>query len=111
MGSHKAFVGNLTIANGGTDSNVLSNRQLAMARKLIFHNPATFTAAVTLRGNPKAGVAFSDTQPVRVGAADIALVAAKMQEVDAGGFESIAVVSAGAEGAERVIPVYAVLEI
>lgn len=111
MGSHKAFVGNLVIANAGTDSNVLSNRQLAMARKLIFDNPAAFTGTVTLRGNPRAGAAFAATKPVRVAGADITLVAAKMQEVDAGGFESIAAVSGSAEGAERTILVYAVLEI
>lgn len=111
MGSHKAFVGNLTIANSGTDSNVLSSRQLAMARKLVFDNPSAFTGTVTLRAGAKAGTAFAGTKPVRVAGADITLVAAKLQEVDAGGFESVAVVSSGAEGAERVIGVYAVLEI
>jgi len=112
MGSHKAYVGTLSIA-AGTDSNVLSNRNLAMARQLIFDcsGEASFAGTMTLHGGMRSGMAYADLDPVRITptAADVVLIANKINVVEAGGFESIGL-KAGATDTVA-IPVYAVLEI
>lgn len=112
MGSHKAYVGTLSVT-GGTDTNVLSNRQLSMARKLIFDcsGEASFAGSVTVLAGMKYGMAFADLDPLRLGAAaaDVTLTAAKVVEVEAGGFESIALKCGASDTIS--IPVYAVLEI
>jgi hypothetical protein len=112
MGSHKARVGTLSIA-AGTDSNVLSNRQLGMARQLIFDcsGEASFASTMTVHVGMKAGMAFADLDPLRITptAADVVLIANKVNVVEAGGFESVALKAGGTDTVE--IPVYAVLEL
>ena len=112
MGSHKAFVGTLAVS-AGTDTNVLSRRELAMARQLIFDcsGEASFAGTVTLHGSPKAGVAFADLDPVRIqpAAADVLLTANKVNVVEVGGLESIALKCGSSDTIS--IPVYAILEI
>lgn len=111
MGSHKVYVGTLAVT-AGTDTNVLSKRELAMARQLIFDcaGEASFAAAVTLYAGVRAGLLFAALVPVRITptAADVVLIAAKVNVVDCGGFESIALKCAGTDTIS--IPVYAVLE-
>jgi hypothetical protein len=112
MGSQKAYVGTLAVS-AGTDTNVLSNRQLSMARQLIFDcsDESSFAGAVTLYVSPKAGQAYADLAPLRITptAADVVLIAAKVCVVEAGGFESIALKCASSDTIS--IPVYAILEI
>lgn len=111
MGSHKAYLGTLAVS-AGTDTNVLSNRQLSMARKLIFDcsGEASFAGTVTVHVGMRAGMAFADLDPLRLGgaAADVTLTANKIVEVEAGGFESVALKCGSSDTIS--IPVYAVLE-
>lgn len=113
MAEHLELLGTLTIPNGGTDSNVLSHRQMATARRLVIVGPATLTAAVTLYGSPLVGVLIAAMQPVRKvnDAADATIVAGKQTHVNDVNLGSIAVKSAGAEGAARAFIVYLVFEI
>lgn len=112
MSLHKAYLGRLTIANGQTASNILAARELGMARSLIFVNPAAFTAAVTVQVATNETAVAGDMKPLSVAGSDVTLTAAKHQVVDVPpGIEALRALSAGAEGAERVIEVFAVLQI
>src|SRR6476646_7389725 len=110
MPAHKVFLGAFALA-AGTDSNVLSDENLSMARKFMFDCPATFAGVVTVYVAPKDGALFAACKPLRRfgDSADVTLVAGKMNEVEAGGWESIAIKSAASDTIS--IPVYAVLEL
>lgn len=112
MSLHKAYLGRLTIANGQTASNIIAARELGMARSLVFKNPAAFTGAVTVQVATNETATASDMLPLSVGGSDVTLTAGKHQVVDVPpGIEALRAVSAAAEAAERVIEVYAVLNI
>lgn len=112
MGSHKAYLGTLAVT-AGTDTNVLSNRLLSSARKLLFDcsGEASFASTVTVLVGPRAGLLFAALGPLRLTptAADVVLIALKMCEVEAGGWESIALKCGATDTIS--IPVFAVLEI
>jgi hypothetical protein len=113
MGVQRVFLGTATIANGQTTSNVLQARELAMAQGLQFDNAAAYTAAVTVQVAPHDDSAAGAFKALSVGGADVALIAAKSQSISTpGGFgEAIRLVSAGAEGAQRDVGVYALLNL
>jgi hypothetical protein len=112
MGSHKAYLGTLAVT-GGTDTNVLSKRELAMARRMIFDctGEASFAAAVTVYVGMRPNMIFADLAPLRITptAADVVLIATKVCDVESGGFQSVALKCAGTDTIS--IPVYAILEI
>lgn len=112
MGSHRVLVGTLAVA-AGTDTNVVSAKELTMARKLIFDcsGEASFAGAVTVYVGMKEDLLFAALAPLRLTptAADVVLIAAKVCEVECGGFQSLALKCASSDTIS--IPVYAVLEI
>jgi len=112
MSLHRVYLGQLTIPNAGTDSNVLGAPELSMARSLVLYTPAALTGTVSVRTGPKEDNTFAQTSITTIGGSDFTVAAARSEVVDAPvGAKSIAVVSSVAEGAARVFEVYAVLEI
>lgn len=113
MAEAMSFLGTLTIASSGTDSNVLSHNLLQAARRVIITAPATLTGTITVRVSPVKNAAFAACLPLRRdGAAAVVTVAAGQElHVDAGNFKSIAVVSSGAEGGARAFQVHVVHEL
>jgi hypothetical protein len=112
MGLHKALVGTLVIT-AGTDSNVLSVRELSMARALIFDcsGEATFAGTITVLAGVKDDTVFASLAPVRIQptAADVVLTAAKINIVEWGGYESIGIKASATDTVS--IPVYALLDL
>jgi hypothetical protein len=112
MGLHKSYIGRLTIASGGTNSNVIAARELGAAHRLAIYPPAALTGTVTLKAAYNEDAVAADCSPIKVdGGTDIAITAAKVNVVNAGGFEALMVTSGSAEGADRVFEVFAVLDI
>lgn len=110
---HKAYLGLLTIANGGTASNILGARELALCVGLEFETPSAFTGTVTLQSGPDEASAAGAMKAVSVSGSDVTLTANKIQSVSLpGGIgEAIRVLSSGAEGAQRDIKVWAILDL
>ena len=95
------YVGRLTIANGGTASNVLSRDVFGRCRSLcLVSRDAALTAAVTLQTATAEDTPAYKTVQSPPGT-DVALAANKAVVVLAVPFNAIRVLSAGAEGAER----------
>lgn len=113
MANDISFVGRLTIANSGTDSNVLANNTLATCERLIIRCPATLTGTCTLQSSPSEKAAFSDTLPVRIYPAttDVALVAGKELHIPHWSGKALAIKSSMAEGGARVFDVFSVADI
>ena len=89
----------LTIANGGTTSNVISFAEARGPVAILIIGPAALTAAVTLQ------VATTETGtfvPLQSGGSDITIPAAKGTQITMSTPGAMRLVSAGAEGAERV---------
>lgn len=108
----RSYLGRLTIANGGTTSNILAAREMSQMIGIAFDNPAAFTAAVTVQVGPHEDSAAGAMKVWNRNGTDVTLTAAKYQTLsDALGFEAIRAVSAGAEGADRLIDVYALMDI
>lgn len=112
MGLHKALVGTLVIT-AGTQSNVITARELAMARALIFDcsGEASFAGAITVVAGVKEATAYGSLAPVRIqpAAADVVLTAAKINVVEWGGYESIGLLAGATDTVS--IPVYAILDV
>ena len=109
-----SFLGTITIANGGTDGNVLSHNLLGSARRIVIKAPSALTAVCTVKGAPTKNVTLANCQPIRNAdlAADYAVVAAKEMHIkDCANLKSIGIVAASAEGADRVFQVYVVHEL
>lgn len=112
MSEALSFVGTLTIASSGIDSNVLSNNLLQSARRLIFRTPSAFTGTVTIKGSPLKGALMAALLPIAgTAGTPITLTAGREQHVEVGNLKSLAVTSGSAEAAERVITVHAVHEV
>lgn len=112
MSLHRAKIGTLTIANGGTNSNVLSSKLLKMAKALVIDTAeSAFTGTISLLAAAEEGAAFSDLLAVRAGGAAVAVTADSIEQFDVSPGCSIAVQSSGAEAAERNIDIYAILAI
>lgn len=102
-----SLVGTLTIANGGTTSNVLTSPTLRHAVRLLFYTTAAFTGTVTV----KAGFASAGTAPtdLYVNGVKAQIFGTGTTVVEGGGFNNVGIVSDGAEGAARTVLVYACL--
>lgn len=112
MGLHKAYLGRLTIPTGASAfSNILGAREMAMAKKLVFYNPASFTGTISLQVGPRDDTLAAGMLPLRVAGAAVTLTQGVAQEVDSGGYESIRVGTSGNEAAPRDIDVYAILDL
>ena len=113
MSLHRVFVGNITItvATSDTDSDVLGSRELGMARTIIIYGPAALTAVNTVRIGPREDNTFAQTAVLAPGGTPVVVTALEALTIDSPGAESIAIVAATAEAADRVFPVYAVLDI
>ncbi len=111
MALHKAYLGRLTIANGQQESNILASRQLAMATALVFYNASAYTGTVAVEVAQHAGDAAAAHVPLRNNGSAVTLTAATAERHDVNGFESIMLDSSGNEGAERVVDVYAILDL
>jgi len=102
-----AYVGDLVIANGGSDSNVLHNKNLRHATALMFITGA-LTAAVSIKGSPDADSDVTPTSDLYVGTTQVTVPASKTTIWEsAGGMCSLLAHSAGTEGGARTINVYA----
>lgn len=108
---HRAFLGTLTIANGGTDSNVLSAKELKMARAIVFENAeSALTGTVSVLAAADEGAAIGDCLPVSVDGTDVTVSAGAIEQWNISPGCSIAIQSSSAEGAERTVNVYAILD-
>jgi len=98
------FLGNLTIANGGSNSTAISGRILRTVGALELHMPSAFTGTVTLASADDIdNTAFTTMQS---GGSDIGLTAAKTLTLTETPMHGFRAESDGAEGAERVIGVF-----
>lgn len=111
MGLLRTYLGRLTIANGQTTSNALAARELSMVKGLQIVNAAAYTGTVTLQSAPRED--STTYAAVSQAGADVTLIAAKSQSIEilGGVGEVIRVVSGGAEGAQRDIDVWAMLNV
>ena len=113
MAEVMSLLGTAVIANGATDSSVLSNPLLASARRIVVVGPATLTAAVTVYGSPLKNALIAAMQPIRkeAASADVLIIAAKENHIENVNVKSIAFKSAAMEGAARSFVVYVVHEV
>lgn len=112
MSIQKAYLGRLTIANGQTDSNVLAATEGKMARGIIFSNAVSaFTGTINvLVGNDEANLIAALSAAI-VNATPVTVTANKYQQWDLAGVVSVAIRSTGAEGAERLVDVWLILDL
>lgn len=99
----------LTIANGGSDSQRLSDvwskgqarSTIGAASDLSIYAPAALTGVVTIQVAPKYGDVAGNFRPLQQGGADVTLAAGKVTNVKLGAFGDLRIHSAGVEAAQR----------
>lgn len=112
MAFHKVKLGTLSISTSpSAASNILSARELAMARAIVFYNPAAFTGTISVQVGAKDDSGTSDMKALYSNGTAITLTAGRVERFDVSGFEAIRAVTSGTEGAQRDIDVYAILDI
>lgn len=112
MARQKVYLGKASISTAaGAFSNVLSARELGQLVGLMFYSPATFTAAISVYVGPKDDNTTGQMTPLRSNGAAVTLTAATAEFIQCAGFESVALKTAGTEGAQRDVDVYAILDI
>ena len=114
MSLHTVHVGSITItiAVSTTLSDVLGSDELGMARTIIIYGPAALTTVNTVRIGPEKDTAFAATAVLAPGGTPIVITALEAMIIEMPvGAKSLAIIAAGAEAANRVFPVYAVLDI
>lgn len=95
-------LGTITILNGATQGNILSNEMLSAARRLIISGPATLAETVTLQASPEITSNAADLRTVRYnGAAAMTMTGAGQMVVDWPGGRSVSLVAGGAVAAQR----------
>ena len=96
----------LVIPNSGTASNSIDMRK-TFYRGLTIFGPATPTNTITVE------VSHNDTNwcTLQSAGSDVDIGAAEAVTIDFSGYPYLRLASAGAEGAERTFPVYAVEDI
>lgn len=109
MARHVTLVGTLTIPNGTKPSNVLSIPEGIMALGWIFVNPAAFTGTVSVVGAMDNST--STPQALDYNGTALVLTAGRIQLLLGPGVRRIGVNSGSNEGADRVIQVYAAMDI
>lgn len=117
MSQLKSLVATLTIANGGTDSDLLSSLlsvgQLkvlsATCKFLEITGPAALTGTCTLMTVPTEGSTTWTTAiaPNSTGA----IAAVQTVQIPVGGFADLKIHSGSAEGAARTFIIYAMLDV
>lgn len=108
---HRAFVGTLTIAAAGSDSNILSSKQLKMAIGLVFENAeSAFTGTISLQASAEEEAVAGDMKNVSLNGSAVQLAAGVIEEFDVSPGASIRIHSSGSEAAERNVKVYAILD-
>jgi hypothetical protein len=106
-----SYLGTLTIANGGTQSNVLSNSTLRTAEWLIFDTPSAFTGTVSVYGALDNDAVIGAMKACYRDGTAVTIGANRVDRCSVGGLSSVAIVSGSAEGAQRDVKVYAVLHV
>lgn len=97
-------LGSLTIANGGTTSGELTFNQLRFLSAIAIQGPAALTGTVTVEVSfDREGDTFVALQS---GGADVTIPADKVTVLSPIPCARLRVVSSGAEGAERVFPIF-----
>lgn len=108
---HKAFLGNLTIAAAGSDSNILASKQLKMARALVLENAnAAFTGTISLQASAEEEAVAGDMKPVYVDGVAVTVSALRIEQWNISPGSAVRIHSSGAEAAQRVVGVYAILD-
>lgn len=111
MNRHIQHIGTLTIANTGTDSNVITDDAWKHAVGFMFDGGGTgFTGTVSFIGKPTVDTTFANLRPVFLNSVAQVINGNGLNTIMSGGMASIAAESSGAEGAERTIEVYAIFE-
>jgi hypothetical protein len=104
-----ARLGTITIANGQTQGNILSNDYFAGARQLCIHGPATLAETVTVQAAPEITALPADLRSLKYnGGAAITMTGPSSMVVDWSGGRSISLVAGAAVAADRVFTVSAV---
>jgi hypothetical protein len=99
------FIGNLVIANGGTDSTAISGRILRTVRSLEIHAPAALTGTITVQSaNDIGNTTFNNVQSPP--GTDTVITAGDTTTLTVVPAHGIRVQSGSAEGAERTFPVF-----
>lgn len=117
--SHVVEVPPITISSGQTTSvalsTLLSEGQIKVlfggAVDMIVYAPAALTGTVTVQYSPKSSPAAGDWKTVQVSGSDLTFPAAKATSVFPISARDLRFVSSGAEGADRVFAVNAVLTV
>lgn len=109
---HRAFLGTLTIPSAGTDSNVLANKQLRMARAIVFENAeSAFTGTVSVLAAAEEEAVAADCVPVYVDGSAVTVGTDRVEQWNISPGSAIMIQSSGAEAADRVVKAYAILDL
>lgn len=98
------FLGNMVIAQGGTESTTLGTRLLRTVKSLAIHGPSALTGTVTLRSADN--LALSSYTTVQSGGSDITVTASKVVVITEVPMSTIRLKSGAGEGSERTFPVF-----
>lgn len=98
-------IGTLTIANGATDSNVITTKLgFGTSTDIIVYVPTTLTGTVTLQVS-YLEAPTTEWYTLNIGGTDVTLTAAKAIVVPTSSFRAIRAHSSAAEGGARSFPV------
>lgn len=107
MSRHRVFLGNSVIPNAGTDGTAVSAQELDMMVSLFIPAP-TLTNAAHVEVAPEVGGTMQD---LYIDGSQATLASGRTDLFNCGGFRTVRVISSGSEGAERTVPVYAILDL
>lgn len=111
MSTHRAFVGTLTIPISTAVSNILANKQLKLARALLFENEeTTFTGNVAVESAAQEAAVAGDMYPVAINGGAVVLTAGAREQFNVTPGVAIRLNSDANEAAERVVKVYALID-
>lgn len=101
--------GDMTIANGASDSNTVTSDYYKFAREFVFQVPATLTVTITLLASLDGGVTYATVS--QDDGTPIPFAAGTVQRVPYQGWDSMKLHSSGAVGAARVFTARAIEDV
>ena len=112
MGRFSSPFGTLTIASSGTASNIISNKLFGNAIALFIENDETaLTGTVTIQVSSILTAVAGDMENFSINGTDQTVTALSRDFVGpVGGFQSVSLLSSGAEASERTFELHAVME-